>query len=29
MLLFYKLDILSYGMIPLFKVIYVTKEIGV
>ena len=29
MLLFYKLDIIKYGIIPLFKVIYTTKEINV
>ena len=29
MLLFCKLGITSYGIMPLFKVIYATKEIGV
>lgn len=29
MLLFYKFDIISYGIVPLLKVIYATKEIGV
>lgn len=29
MLLFCKLDVISYGIIPLLKVIYTTKEIDV
>lgn len=29
MLLFYKLDIILYGIIPLFKVRYATKEMDV